>query len=202
MMDLNSFYLSGWCKKAGVNEGKFGPSGWALIDLQAQKGDGWDIPAHSVFVGFNLSADNPDKVAKNRDKFNKIQEGGFITVWDNVIDSYVKHGETKVNRRLKGSIVRFMITKDAGVPVNLGAFVGKVIQQPTPEWCELQCSHRPGPNANKGDPWPTRSIKVFLPGGRIKVRVGHQYFIAGKISGKTPAGSDDLIVVASVANGV
>lgn len=202
MMDHNSIYLSGWCSKAGINDGKFGPSGWALLDVPQIQGLGLDIPNHKVFVGFNLGADQADKTARNKTAFEKIQSGGFLTIWDASISSYVKYGDAIPTRRIKASIARQMITKEAGVGVNLAAFVGKVIQQPTDEWCEIHTTHRPGANAKPGDPWPHYSIKVHLPGGRIKVKVGHQYFIAGKVSGKSPAGKDDLIVIANVANGV
>ena len=202
MMDYNSLLLSGWCQRAGVRDTNFGPSGWLQILLEGIKGDGFAIPSHKVFVGMNLGSDQADKTAKNVAAFKKVQDEGFLTLWDCNIDSYVKHGETKTNRRLKGSIARFMITKTTGVSTNLATFVGKVIQHPTEEWCELQCSHRPGPNAKKGEPWPTRSVKVFLPKGRIKVKIGHPYLVAGKVSGKTPAGKEDLIVVASLANGI
>lgn len=202
MMDHNCIYLSGWCDKSGINDTKFGPNGWALIKLQQIKGEGYDIPAHSVFIGMNLATEDAAKTAKNKDAFAKIQNGGFLTVWDASVDSYVKHGETKVNRRIKASPTRFIVTKDAGVSVNLAAFFGKIVQAPNDEWAELQCTHRPGPKAKPNDPWPSSSVKVYLPGGNIKVKVGHYYFIAGKVAGKSPSGKDDLILVASVANGV
>ena len=200
-MDHNCIYLSGWCQKAGVREGKFGPSGWALMSVQQIKGTDFEIPQHNVFLGFNLGSDDPARTAKNRKAFEDIEAGGFPTVWDASIDSYVKRNETKVNRSIKASMSRYMITKNAGTPVNLCAFVGKVIQQPNEEWCEIHTTHRPGPKAKQGDPWPHNSVKVYLPGGRIKVKVGHQYYIAGKLAGKSPAGNDDLIVIATVANG-
>ena len=202
MMDHNSIFLSGWCEKAGVRDTQFGPSGWALLKLQQIKVGDLVVPAHGVFLSFSLGADDPAKTARNKEAFAKIQDGGFLTVWDVSTSSYIKRGETKINRTLKASIARHMITKDAGISMNLAAFVGKMIQQPNEEWCEMQCTHRPGPNAKPGDPWPYDSVKVHLPGGRIKVKVGHQYFVAGKVAGKTPAGKEDLIVIANIANGI
>ena len=205
MMDNNSTYFSGWTERAGVTEGNFGPSGWLQVGVQAIKDGDVHIPAHKMFVGMNLGAPTSEKTLKNREAFKKIENGGFITFWDLTIDSFVKHGETQTQRRLKGSLARSMITKEGGMPVNLAFFVGRVIQQPTKEWCEMTCSYI-NPKATPQDPpekrFPKRSIKVLLPGGRLKVKVGHQYFIGGKLSGKSPAGQDDLIIVASIANGV
>ena len=205
MMDNNSVYLSGWTERAGITEGNFGPSGWLQLGLQLIKDGDVVVQPHKIFVGMNLGGNTPEKTAKNREGFKKIQDGGFITLWDLTVDSFVKHGETNTQRRLKGSLARSMITKEGGTPFNLAFFVGRVIQQPTEEWCELQCSYI-NPQATPEDPpekrFPKRSIKVFLPRGKLKVKIGHQYFIGGKISSKSPAGKDDLIVVASIANGV
>jgi len=197
-MHHNSMYLSGWCEKAGVSEQKFGPMGWLRLKLDQVKMPGVDIPAHAVFVSMDLKAEDAGRVERNRKLFEKIQAGGFITLWDCVIDSYVKKGETAINRRIKASNAKFLITKDGGNPMNLAGFTGKVVQKPNELWAEMHCQHRPGPNASPGDPWPHRSIKIHFPAGNDRVRVGHEVFVAGKVAGKTPAGKDDIIVIASV----
>ena len=198
MMHHNSSYISGWCDKAGINDLKFGPMGWMRLKLEQIRMPGLDIPAHSVFINMDLKADDAVRVANNRETFNKIIEGGFITLFDVTLDSYVKRSETTVNRRLKSSVTKFLISKEPSPPLNLCSFAGKLIQHPSDEWAEIYCSHRPGPMADSKDPWPTRSVKVYLPGGNNKIKIGHEYFIAGKVSGRSPAGKEDLIVIASV----
>jgi len=198
MMHHNSLYLSGWCEKAGINEQKFGPMGWLRLKLEQIRMPGIDIPPHSIFVSLDLKAEDSARVARNKEAFAKVQEGGFITLFDVTLDSYVKRGETATTRILKGGITKFLISKEPSAPINLCAFAGKVIQCLSDEWIEMQCSHRPGPKADPKDPWPTRSIKIYLPGGNEKIKIGHEYFMAGKIAGKSPAGKDGLIVVVSV----
>ena len=198
MMHHNSSYLSGWCEKVGVNDLKFGPMGWMRLKLEQIRMPGLNIPSHSVFVNMDLKADSPDRVARNKEEFKKIEEGGFITLFDVTLDSYVKKGETTINRRLKASITKFLISKEPSAPINLCAFSGKIVRKPSAEWAEMHCSHRPGPLADLKDPWPTRSIKLHMPGGSHKIKVGHEYFVAGKVAGKSPAGKDDLIVIISV----
>lgn len=199
MMDQNSVYLAGWTEKAGMNETKFGPRGWILLNIEGFKIGGAELQDHKTFVGMSLGADNKKTQERNVGLFKTIQAGGYITFWDVTLNSYVKHGETTVNRELQASPHKFVIGKEAGAPVNLAVVSGKVIQQPAAEWAEMQPTHRPGPKAEPGDPWPTRSVKIHTPQG-YQFKVGHYYFVAGKVSGKSPAGKDDLIVVASVIN--
>lgn len=203
MMDLNNLLLSGNVSRAGINELKFGPMGWFRLAIQQNKVGSVVIPQHEIFVGMDLKAPSDDKVERNKKKFQAIQDGGFVTLWDCLIDSYTKHGETKVNRRVKAKINSHMITKEVGVPVNLCSFVGKVTKFLVHQgngWAELQCSYI-NPKAEKGTPWPTRSVKVLVPGEANQLRVGHQYFVAGKLSGKDLADSEDLIVIASIVQG-
>ena len=201
-MDQNSILLSGNVSRGGVNEMKFGPMGWLRVAIQPIKVNEMLIPQHEIFVGMDLKGMTEQKVEKNRELFKKVEDGGFIVMWDCLLDSYSKHGESKVNRRVKAGLSRHMMGKAAGVPLNLAHFAGKVTKFLVAGghgWAELQCAYV-NPKAEKGTPWPTRSVKILLPGNTKELKVGHNYFIAGKLSGKNPSGNDDLLIVATVVH--
>ena len=192
-MDMNSVSLAGWASKAGIKEGKY-PYGWVRIDLP-----GFSplviapIPSFSIFLGFVVKTD------KDRDKMNKIQQGGWITAWDCSLTSRPAKEEGKESRGLQGSLTRVIISPTKGNGENIALLAGRVEDIFGPNWVRLGCSYMV-PNAKEGQPhWKKRFIKMFVP-GKHGLTKGKDCYVHGKVSNKTPDGKEDVIVVAETIN--
>lgn len=192
---MNSFFLTGTIKKFGFRDSNY-PSLWVLFQLDPYKYQGSQIDNNTLFVNFNI--DNNTSTKKGRVTSyirNNIQEGSFAYVEDATLGLTSKKVGTEYVKvpGVNASITNMNLATNRFPIINNGYLAGKIINYSQNKAVLQQTYKVPGPKAETR----TRDLHVLFATDPQEDLTNKYVTLFGSLTGKTPSGQDNTIMVVS-----